>query len=100
MSSGRFYINDWIEYRFYGNLHREDGPAWELDYGDEWYKEWYINDHRHRINGPAVECADGTEEWWINGVEVDKKQVNEFRCKIFLTTAFVNRRSLKFLLHR
>jgi hypothetical protein len=32
-------------------------------------KEWFLNNRRHRENGPAIEWADGTKEWWFNGVE-------------------------------
>ena len=31
-------------------------------------KHWYLNDKRHRENGPAVEYASGTVEWWLNGL--------------------------------
>jgi len=31
------------------------------------YKEWYLNDQRHREDGPAVEYADGSKVWYING---------------------------------
>jgi len=30
-------------------------------------KEWYQNDQRHRIDGPAVEHTDGTKQWFQNG---------------------------------
>ena len=31
-------------------------------------KAWYLNGKRHRVNGPALEYADGTKEWWyLNG---------------------------------
>lgn len=30
-------------------------------------KRWYLNDRLHRMDGPAVECADGSKEWWMNG---------------------------------
>lgn len=30
-------------------------------------KEWYLNDQRHREDGPAIERADGTKSWWLNG---------------------------------
>jgi len=46
-----------------GELHRLDGPAIE---GADGHKEWWINDKRHRLDGPAIEWADGTKEWWIN----------------------------------
>ena len=47
-----------------GQLHRLDGPAIERANGD---KEWYQNDLRHRLDGPAFEGADGTREWYQNG---------------------------------
>jgi hypothetical protein len=30
-------------------------------------KVWFLNDKRHREDGPAVECANGTKAWWLNG---------------------------------
>ena len=60
-------INDYGT-KFYYNeqdrLHREDGPAVEFANGSKW---WYINGKCHREDGPAMEEADGTKEWWING---------------------------------
>jgi len=35
-------------------------------------KEWYLNDKRHREDGPAVEYADGQKEWYLNGKKVDQ----------------------------
>ena len=44
-------------------------------------KYWYLNGKLHRENGPAVEYADGTEEWWLNGNYYDKpdywKEINK-----------------------
>jgi hypothetical protein len=45
-------------------LHRIDGPAVEWASGS---KEWYRNDLLHRIDGPAWEWADGSKEWYRNG---------------------------------
>ena len=45
-------------------LHREDGPAIEWANGS---KEWYINDKLHREDGPACEYAAGGKHWCING---------------------------------
>ena len=28
---------------------------------------WYLNDKRHREDGPAVEWSDGSKSWWLNG---------------------------------
>ena len=46
-----------------GLIHCEDGPAVELASGT---KEWWINGKRHRLDGPAVEYFGG-KEWWIKG---------------------------------
>ena len=44
--------------------HRTDGPAVEWANGT---KEWYQDDLRHRVDGPAVEYTDGRKEWWHHG---------------------------------
>ena len=44
--------------------HREDGPAIEGANGD---KEWWLNNKRHREDGPSYEGADGGREWHLNG---------------------------------
>ena len=44
--------------------HREDGPA--IEYADG-SKSWYINGKCHREDGPAVEWADGYKAWYLNG---------------------------------
>jgi len=46
-----------------GELHREDGPAIEWASGS---KEWWVNHKRHREDGPAIEWASGSKEWWVN----------------------------------
>ena len=48
-------------------MHRLDGPAIEWADGT---KIWYINNQMHREDGPAVEWADGTKEWWLNSQEI------------------------------
>jgi hypothetical protein len=45
-------------------LHRLDGPAIEDADGD---KEWWVNGKRHRLDGPAIEWADGYKGWWVEG---------------------------------
>ena len=30
-------------------------------------KMWYADDKLHRTDGPAVEQADGSKEWWLDG---------------------------------
>ena len=44
--------------------HREDGPAVEWADGD---KHWWLNGNLHREDGPAVECTNGDKHWFLNG---------------------------------
>jgi hypothetical protein len=46
------------------NRHRLDGPAVEWANG---HKEWWVNGKLHRLDGPAVECAEGSKSWWVDG---------------------------------
>ena len=43
--------------------HRENGPAVERVNG---YKAWWSNDKLHREDGPAIEYADGYKAWYLN----------------------------------
>ena len=47
-----------------GKLHRDDGPAIEWADGS---KEWWKDGKLHRDDGPAVEWADGSKVWYKNG---------------------------------
>ena len=40
----------------------------------------------HRTDGPAVERADGTKEWWFKGKQISKEEYysNEFQVKIVM----------------
>jgi hypothetical protein len=58
------YPNGTKEWYLDGELHREDGPAFEKANG---HKEWWLNGKLHREDGPAREYANGTKEWWLNG---------------------------------
>jgi hypothetical protein len=53
-----------------GELHRVDGPAIEFADGT---KHWYLNDKRHRVDGPAIEYADGSKLWYLNGKQILEK---------------------------
>ncbi len=59
-------INDNQKICWYENgcLHRLDGPAVEFANGD---KEWFKNGKLHREDGPAVEFHNGDKFWLING---------------------------------
>ena len=50
-------------YNDLNQLHREDGPA--IEYADG-SKYWYLNGQNHREGGPAIEHADGTKCWYRN----------------------------------
>ena len=47
-----------------GQLHRTDGPAVEYADGS---REWWVSGQRHRTDGPAIERASGSREWWVSG---------------------------------
>jgi hypothetical protein len=44
-------------------LHRLDGPAVEWAEGG---KLWYVDGQHHRLDGPAVEWADGSKMWYVD----------------------------------
>lgn len=47
-----------------GKFHRLDGAAVEWADG---FKEWYVNGVRHRKGKPACLDHDGSSYWWLNG---------------------------------
>ena len=69
----RIYDNGAREYfNKAGQYHREDGPAIEWANGT---KEWWVNGEPHRTDGPAIELTNGTKEWWVNGQRVSKSEI-------------------------
>ena len=59
------YANGTIEHRNDEFLrHRLDGPALESADG---YKAWFQNGKRHRVGGPAVEWVSGDKVWYHEG---------------------------------
>jgi hypothetical protein len=54
-------------YNSKNQIHRDDGPA--IEYADG-SKFWYINGNCHREDGPAWENSDGTKKWYINGKKI------------------------------
>lgn len=61
---GPAMINLWaLKWYQNGKLHRLDGPAIEHANGD---KEWYRDNQLHREYGPAVERVSGTKVWCLN----------------------------------
>jgi len=59
-----------------GELHRLDGPAVEYADGS---KEWLVNDLFHRLDGPARVYSDGCKIWCIEGMDYTE---DEFNAKI------------------
>lgn len=47
-----------------GQSHRLDGPAIEWAEGS---KEWWVDGKRHRLDGPAVEWVEWSKQWWVEG---------------------------------
>ncbi len=56
-----------------GLLHRLDGPAVEWANGS---KVWCQNGKYHRLDGPAIEYANGDKYWYIDDVEYTKEEFN------------------------
>jgi len=58
------HFPDKIVWSLNGKLHRIGGPAIE---GADGREEWYEHGKPHRIGGPAIEWADGTKVWFEHG---------------------------------
>ena len=57
--------NDGSKHWYLNNKrHREDGPAIEWAGGT---KSWFLNGKCHREDGAAIEGADGSKFWYLNG---------------------------------
>lgn len=71
----------WVD----GHLHREDGPAVEQDDGG---MLWYKNGKKHRDDGPAIIHCDGYKEWWYDDKRVDVDTNEDFlrimKLKLFI----------------
>ena len=51
--------------------HREDGPAVEFCDG---CKHWYLDNKLHREDGPAIERPRRYPEWYLNGIKMTETQ--------------------------
>ena len=56
----------------FGDLHRDDGPAWITAGGVEY---WYKFGKKHRDDGPAVVYANGDTEYWYEGQYYKNMQI-------------------------
>ena len=65
METYKVTVDEFKTIRWHNNKgmpHRLDGPAVEWADGA---KAWYVDGKLHRLDGPAVEYADGSKEWWV-----------------------------------
>jgi len=53
--------------------HRLNGPAIEYANG---HKEWYVDGQHHRLDGPAVEYTNGDKEWYVDGQRLTEVEFN------------------------
>jgi hypothetical protein len=53
--------------------HREDGPAIE---NANVSKSWWINGKLHREDGPAIVWARGYKAWYLNGKRLTEEEFN------------------------
>ena len=50
-----------------------------------------MTDKLHREDGPAIECANGDKEWYLNGVKLSEEEFNSMNCQE-LTVAEISKR--------
>ena len=62
-------------------------------YGD---KYWFLNGELHRVDGPAIERANGNKEWWLKGKNFKTKESwfkalkKEDKVKALFNESFMN----------
>ena len=81
----RFYEDCTVYLNKEGELHRLNGPA--IEYADG-TKGWYVDGKKHRLDGPAFEYTDGTKDWYVNGKWLTERQFKALTSK--LTASNIN----------
>lgn len=56
------------------DLNRKNGPCIVTTGG---YVAWYLDNKRHRIDGPAMIWSDGSEEYFLNDKQYTKEEYYE-----------------------
>ena len=56
----------------------------ELIENSDGSKGWYLNGKFHRLDGPAIELADGIKYWFIFGEEYKDKELYQVTSSILL----------------
>ena len=41
---------------------------------DNGTKTWYVDNTRHRVDGPAIEGSDGSKHWYLDGNKLTQAQ--------------------------
>ena len=54
-------------------LHRLDGPAIECAEG---HKQWWVDGKLHRLDGPAIIWSNGDKVWYVDGEYLTEEQFN------------------------
>ena len=62
-------------YYLNNTFHRIDGPAMEYANGD---KVWWQNGKLHRLDGPTIECVNGDKYWYYEGKYIKCNSQEEF----------------------
>ena len=68
-------FDDWVELD-QTLLHSLDGPA--VVFCHDKTKQWWVDGRPHRLDGPAIEWAEGPAEWMINGKDLSTKEVKQW----------------------
>ena len=58
-------VGDVVYYDEKTQLHRLNGPA--IEWADGKRKAWYVNGQLHRLDGPAVDFGDDYKAWYVKG---------------------------------
>ena len=78
MQTYKVTVDEYKTIRWFNNkdqAHRLDGPAVEQADGG---KSWWVEGKRHRLDGPAIEWADGRKEWFVEGEPLTEKEFNAY----------------------
>jgi hypothetical protein len=81
-------INEYGTKHYYSDaamkiLHRLDGPAIELADGS---KLWCVDGKRHRLDGPAVDWSNGDKLWYVDGKCLFEEDINRLTAKEIVLT--------------
>ncbi len=71
-------MEDSLEIRAGGTKYLwKNGEIIFIEYIDG-YQSWWLNDKRHREDGPALILENGSKEWWYKGSRIECSSQKEF----------------------